>query len=59
MPCLSDILARLPKISSASQPACSNMQMPMAVSISFIRGTCSLNSVGMGFLVPLYAAYLS
>ena len=31
---------------------------PMAARISFMSGTCSLNSSGIGFLVPLYSAYI-
>ena len=32
--------------------------MPIAASISFIRGTCSFSSSAIGFLVPLYSGYI-
>ena len=58
MPSASAFLARVPKMSSASRPACSMIVIPIARNTSFITGTCSRSSSGMGFRVPLYASYI-
>ena len=43
-----------PKTASASYPSCSTTVIFIALSSSFIRGTCCFSSGCIGFLVPLY-----